>query len=263
MQRHSNCLTAIFLGMALIAGIPSAVADAPVFTPPDSPRVTYSFNPGWKFIKQDVPGSDAPGFDDSKWDDVSTPHTYNDVDSFRNIITHGSGDTGTYHGPAWYRKHFKLPASAKDGKVFLEFEGIRQAANFFVNGKPAGLFENGVTACGLDITALVNFGPDDNVIAVRTDNSKGYQEQATKTGYEWDANDFNPSYGGLNTTSVLHLTGKVYQTLAALRKSPDHGRYIYPQNFSIGDKRAIVTSSREVKNETSDHQDVTLSVGRG
>ena len=144
--------------------------------------------------------------------------------------------------------------------MFLEFEGIRQAANFFVNGNPAGLFENGVTACGLDITALVNFGPDDNVIAVRTDNSKGYQEVATKTGYEWDVNDFNPSYGGLHSDVWLHLAGKVYQTLPLYENLQTTGVYIYPQNFSVGDKTCDLTVDSEVKNETSDHQDVTLSV---
>jgi beta-galactosidase len=55
-------------------------------------------------------------------------------------------------------EHFKLPAGAKDGRVFLEFEGLKQAGRFFVNGRPAGKFENGITACGLDIASLVRFG---------------------------------------------------------------------------------------------------------
>ena len=31
-------------------------------------------------------------FDDSKWTDVSAPHTYNDVDSYTDIISHSGGD---------------------------------------------------------------------------------------------------------------------------------------------------------------------------
>ncbi len=253
-----NYLVAFLSGFACLA-TPSFLRADGAYTPPDSPRVTYNFNPGWKFIKQDVPGADAADFDDSKWDDVGTPHTYNDVDSYRNIINHGSGDVGEYHGPAWYRKHFKLPDSAKDGKVFIEFEGMRQAGHFFVNGKPAGQFENGVTACGLDITSLVNFGGADNVIAVKADNTKGYQEEATKTGYEWDSNAFNPNYGGLHSDVRLHLTGKVYQTLPLYENLQTTGIYIYPGNFSIKDKTCDLNVVSEVKNE-GDQQVVTLSV---
>ena len=97
------------------------------YAPPASPRITYNFNAAWKFIKQDAPGRQKPDFDDSKWATVSTPHTYNDVDSYTDIISHSGGDRHAYAGIAWYRKHFKLPASAQGGKVFLEFEGLKQA----------------------------------------------------------------------------------------------------------------------------------------
>ena len=42
---------------------------------------------------------------------MSTPHTYNDVDSFDGFIARG-GEVALYMGPARYRKHFKLPAGA-------------------------------------------------------------------------------------------------------------------------------------------------------
>jgi beta-galactosidase len=81
------------------------------FTPPPSPRTKFNFNLDWKFVREDVSGADAPAFDDAKWATVSTPHSFNDVDSFRSIISHGGGDRGTYKGLSWYRKHFKLPAA--------------------------------------------------------------------------------------------------------------------------------------------------------
>ena len=66
--------------------------------------------------------AEALGFDDKAWADIATPHSFNDVDSFRKIISHSGGDTGTYKGLSWYRKHFKLPAEAAGSKVFIEFE---------------------------------------------------------------------------------------------------------------------------------------------
>ncbi|MGD0383919.1 MAG: hypothetical protein ABSA77_10380, partial [Thermoguttaceae bacterium] len=93
------------------------------YAPPASPRIRYNFNAGWKFIKQDAPGAENPDFDDSTWAAVSTPHTYNEVDSFDDIIGRG-GEKSLYMGPACYRKHFKLPANAQGKKVFIEFEGM-------------------------------------------------------------------------------------------------------------------------------------------
>ena len=89
--------TARLLSIAaiLFATAPLWSADAK-FTPPASPRTTYNFNANWKFTKGDVPAAQDPSFDDSKWETVSTPHTFNDVDSFRVIIERSSGTT-TYH----------------------------------------------------------------------------------------------------------------------------------------------------------------------
>jgi beta-galactosidase len=41
-----------------------------------------------------VPGAQDVAFDDSQWETVSTPHSFNDVDSFRMIIDHSGGDRG-------------------------------------------------------------------------------------------------------------------------------------------------------------------------
>jgi beta-galactosidase len=229
------------------------------YVPPASPRVTFNFNPGWKFIRQDVTNAEQVAFDDSKWAAVSAPHTYNDTDSYTDIISHSGGDRRAYSGIAWYRKHFKLPASARDGKVFLEFEGLKQAGRFWVNGQFAGKYENGVTPCGLDLTKFVNFGDKENVIAVKVDNSNDYQEEATGSEFEWMGRAFNPNYGGLNHNIWLHLTGKVYQTMPLYENLKTTGIYIYPSNFSVSNKTCDVTIESQVRNESGDQQSITLS----
>ena len=143
--------------------------------------------------------------------------------------------------------------------MFLEFEGLKQAGRFWVNGKFVGRFENGVTACGLDLTGFVNFGGEDNVIAVKVDNSNDYKEEATGTEFEWMGRAFNPNYGGLNHDIWLHLTGKVYQTLPLFENLKTTGIYIYPSNFSIKDKTCDVNIESQVCNESGDQQSITLS----
>src|SRR5271165_3440528 len=151
------------------------ICGAAQYAPPASPRATYNFNPGWKFAFGDAAGADQPAFDDSTWSNVSLPHTWNETDSYRNYISHSGGDRGEKNGIGWYRKHFKLPAGANGQKVFLQFDGLRQAAHFFLNGQAVGKYENGVTAVGLDITPFVKYG-DDNLLAVKVDNNPGYKE---------------------------------------------------------------------------------------
>jgi len=213
----------------------------------------------WEFIRDDVAGAEAPGFDDSSWTTVSTPHTFNDVDSFRQIISHSGGDRGTYKGLSWYRKHFKLPARYAGDRIFLEFEGMRQAGDIFLNGKQIGLYENGVTAYGLDITGAVHFGNEENVLAVKVDNRTDYKERSSGTPFEWNANDFNPDYGGINRHVWLHVTGKIYQTLPLYYGLESTGVYVHAANFNLSSKSTDITVESEVRNASGDRATVALS----
>jgi beta-galactosidase len=229
------------------------------FSIPDSPRLTLNFNPDWKFIRQDVPGAEATDFDDSQWTTVATPHTWNESDSFDKLIVHSSGDQGEYLGIGWYRKHFKLPAEYTDRKIFIEFEGMRQAGKIYLNGKQIGLYENGITPYGIDLTGLLNFGDTENVLAVQVDNRTTYREEATGVPFEWNSKDFNPDYGGINRHVWLHVAGKIYQTLPLFYGLQTTGIYVYPSNISIANKTADITVESQVSNESGDRATVNLS----
>jgi beta-galactosidase len=267
------------LGLPVVLGraypmLAAAPSPSGPYVAPKSPRTTLNFNYDWKFLREDVPGAEASAFDDGKWATVATPHSFNDVDSFRKIISHGGGDTGTYKGLSWYRKHFKLPAELAGHKVFIEFEGMRQAGDIYLNGKQVGLYENGITAYGIDITDALQFGAKENVLAVKVDNSTRYQERAfcaanpknpdgspcVPTGYEWNANDFNPDHGGINRHVWLHVTGKIHQTLPLYYGLESQGIYVHAANFDIAKKTADVTVDAEVHNASGDRATVGLSV---
>jgi beta-galactosidase len=247
------------MAVILCAFAIQAAAQTTPYTPPPSPRAKLNFDLNWKFIRDDVAGAEAHGFDDSSWTTVGTPHTFNDVDSFRQIISHSGGDRGTYKGLSWYRKHFKLPARYAGDTIFLEFEGMRQAGDIFLNGKQIGIYENGVTAYGVDITSAVHFGNEENVLAVKVDNRTDYKERSSGTPFEWNANDFNPDYGGVNRHVWLHVTGKIYQTLPLYYGLESTGVYVHAANFNLAGKRADVTVESEVRNASGDRATVALS----
>jgi beta-galactosidase len=254
-------VVAVGLPIALhsVRSVFAAEGQAHTYNPPLSPRQKLNFNLDWRFLREDVTDAEAPHFDDAKWTTVSTPHTFNDVDSFRKIISHSGGDRGTYKGLSWYRKHFKLPANLAGSKIFIEFEGMRQAGDIYLNGKSIGLYENGVTAYGIDISDAVAFGAQENVLAVKVDNRTNYPERASSTTFQWNANDFNPDFGGINRHVWLHVMGKIYQTLPLYYGLETTGVYVYAGNFDIAKKSASVTVESQVKNASGDRATVELS----
>ena len=250
----------LLMGVFFALNAATPASRATVTEPPTSPRATYNFNPGWKFVFGDIAGADQPAFDDSGWASISLPHTWNETDTYRAYISHSGGDQSEKMlGIGWYRKHFKLPASANGQKVFLQFDGMRQAGHFFLNGKPIGKYENGITAVGFDITAFANFAGNDNVLAVKVDNKPDYKEEATGVAFEWNSKDFNPNFGGLNRNSSLIVSGKIYQTLPIYENLKSRGVYIYPEAIDLTKKTANLKVESEVVNETNDYASITLS----
>lgn len=215
-------------------------------------RAKYNFNSDWKIFIGDTSAA-APDFNDAGWKKVTLPYAWNQQEAFRKDITELST------GIAWYRKKFTLPASAAGQKVFLEFEGIRQAGEFYVNGQRVGIHENGVMAFGFDITDLVKPGVE-NTVAVRIDNSWDYREKSTNQKFQWEDKNFNANYGGINKNVYMHVTGKVYQTLPLHSLLHTIGTYIYATDFNIKGRSATIHAESEVKNETAAPQQVSLEV---
>lgn len=217
-------------------------------------RAKYNFNSSWKLFVGDDSAAVYKDFNDDHWKTVTVPYAWNEDEAFKKDIA----DLST--GIAWYRKHFKLPAAAKGQKVFIEFEGIRQAGSFYVNGKYAGMHENGVMAFGFDITAFVAFGDAENVIAVRIDNSWDYREKATNTKFQWEDKNFNANYGGINKNVFLHITPPLYQTLPLYSNLQTTGVYLYADDFTVKNGTATIHAASQVKNETAVPQEITYQV---
>jgi len=203
----------------------------------------YNFNSTWKINKGDTTGAEVPSFDDTSWKPVTLPYAWNEDSAFKVTID----DLPT--GIAWYRKHFKVPAADKGKKVFLEFEGIRMAGEFYLNGKFIGRQENGISAFGFDISDLLLPGDKENVLAVRIDNAWNYKEKATGSGFQWNDKNFNANYGGIQRNVWLHVTDKLYQTLPLYQGLQTTGTYIYAADFDIPAKKARITAESQVKNE--------------
>lgn len=233
---YRTCLWS-FVAAASLA-VPAQAHDASRYVA--SARQTYNLNPEWRMTTGDVAGAQAAAFDDSGWKTVTLPNAFNEKEAFSRDIR----DLST--GISWYRKHITLP-SRPAGKAFLEFEGVRQAAEVWVNGKSVILSENGVMAFGADITAELR--PGVNVIAVRVDNDWQYKERATKSGYQWNDRNFNANYGGITKNVRLHLTPEIYQTLPLYSGLGTTGQYVWADAFDLAGRAATIHAETQVRND--------------
>ena len=231
-------LSPLLLSIAVLP-IPAVAQDASTVTRSD--RATFNLNPDWRTATGEAAGAERADFDDRAWRTVTLPNAFNEKEAFaRDIKKLSTGIT-------WYRKRITLPARPADGKAFLEFEGARQAAEVWVNGRSVALSETGSTAFGADITAALK--PGENLIAVRVDNDWKYKERATGSGFQWNNDNFNVNYGGITKNVRLHLTGPVYQTLPLYSGLGTTGQYVWAGDFDLPRSAATIHAETEVRND--------------
>ena len=204
-------------------------------------RKKYNFNSEWRLQVGDFPQAKKPDFRDSDWKQVTLPRAFNEDEAFRLSIEQHTDTV------VWYRKHFRVK-ELRGKKVFVEFEGVRQGGEFFLNGHYLGLHENGVMAVGFDLTPYMKEG--DNVLAVRTDNNWFYREKRTNSKFQWSDRNFNANYGGIPKNVFLYVTDEVYQTLPLYSNLKTTGVYIYATDFDIKGRKAKIHAESEVKNDS-------------
>ena len=205
-------------------------------------RQTLSFDRDWQY---NVKGT---------WHEATLPRAWNEDYAFRVGCAQLPDDT------VRYVKTFVLSQADVSGrKVFVEFEGVRQGAEVWVNGHNVGMSENGVMAFGFDITPYVH-ADRPNHIEVMTDNSWGYRERqdSAHSTYQWNNKNFNANYGGIPKHVRLHITGEVYQTLPLYSNLGTTGTYVYASDIDVKRRKATVNVESEVRNESRKDVNVVL-----
>ena len=156
---------------------------------PDESQAEYiNLNGTWKF--KYVPGtSSGPGasefqakdYNDSGWDDIRVPLSWEMANYGKPVYTNvgypfsndppratvGYTDYGVvdHNATGFYRRTINIPATWKDKRVFVHFDGVYSAAVVWVNGKYVGYSQSSNTDAEFDITGFVETG--DNQLSVR------------------------------------------------------------------------------------------------
>ncbi|MEI6493933.1 MAG: sugar-binding domain-containing protein, partial [Verrucomicrobiota bacterium] len=213
------------LQLIAVLGVAFSAAAAPAA----DLRQTLNFNREWKFQPGDPASASAVAFDDLQWDDIGLPHSFS-MPYF--------AAKEFYVGYGWYRKHFHVPTGWAGKRINLEFDGVFQVAEIFVNGQRAGEHRGGYTGFTLDITDAVKAG--DNVVAVRVNNL-------------WDAR--------LAPRAGEHVfSGGIYRNVRLVATSPLHVAW-YGTDVTtpqVSKESGTVNVKTEVVNDSGQEKPVTV-----
>ena len=134
-------------------------------------RRQVPFDSDWRFTLGDPSGAEKTSFSDSNWRKLDVPHDWSIEGPFDQKNPTGAAGGFLPAGVGWYRKHFTLPESQAQRRVFVEFDGVMANSDVWINGVHLGHRPFGYVSFRYELTNHLNFGQTSNVIAVRVDNS--------------------------------------------------------------------------------------------
>ena len=151
---------------------PKSVFFLALITSPAAAGISEPFDSNWQFLKADEPGAEQPGFDDRGWRKLSLPHDWGIEGPFDEKAPSGQGGAFLPGGIGWYRKRFAMPQSDSARRVFIDFDGVMANSDVWINGFHLGQRPNGFVSFRYELTGHLNFGANQNVLAVRVDDSR-------------------------------------------------------------------------------------------
>ncbi|MGD8868860.1 MAG: glycoside hydrolase family 2 TIM barrel-domain containing protein [Gemmatimonadales bacterium] len=159
----TRCLPIVLIFGCILAGPAAAQEGSP------SPRQRLLMDYGWKFSRGDPAGAEEAGFDDSGWRSLDLPHDWSIEGPYdQNAPTGGRGGY-LPTGVGWYRRSFTLPAESRGRRVTIEFDGVYQNSDVWINGNHLGHRPYGYISFQYDLTPHLVDG--ENIVVVRADNS--------------------------------------------------------------------------------------------
>lgn len=209
------------------------------------------FDEGWLFLLGDEPEMAQPGYDDSRWRQLSLPHDWAIEGDFSATNPSGAGGGALPGGVGWYRKHFRLPATEGERRYYLAFDGVYMNSTVYVNGHEVGSRPYGYSSFEYDLTPYVR-RDSDNVVAVRVDNSD-------QPNSRWYSGCGIYRHVWLTATSPLHIArwgvhvvtdvgGTVDVELAVSGDADGQHRPVFRHTLLAPDGRTVaVTSAKSLR----------------
>jgi len=131
-----------------------------------------NFDEGWRFYNGNAPGAEQPVFEDSSWRRLKVPHDWSIEGPFAQTNKTGGAGAWLPSGVGWYRKSFTLQHGFSADRHFVEFDGVMQNSEVWINGVSLGKRPFGYVSLRYELpTPLLLGDGKTNLLAVRTDTS--------------------------------------------------------------------------------------------
>jgi len=154
MKRFTNTCSTVFLSFFFLLNCTSPKEQ--------KARVTEDFNFNWQFYLGDEVN------ENSEWKTVRLPHDWSVGYPFTK--ENAAGATAfLLGGIGWYKKEFTLLNDPKDNVTWIEFDGVYNNAEVWINGEHLGKRPYGYIPFKYDLTAYLKEGK--NEIRVKADRS--------------------------------------------------------------------------------------------
>jgi beta-galactosidase len=121
-------------------------------------------------VHGDPAGAEGAQFDDSGWRAVALPHDWSIEGPYAQDAAAGGPGGYLPTGVGWYRKRFEAAASERGRAALLEFDGVYENSEVWINGHWLGKRPYGFVPFAYELTEYLRYGGE-NVVAVRVDNS--------------------------------------------------------------------------------------------
>lgn len=151
----------LFLMLAILAGCNN---------PQTANREKILLDENWRFHLGDMEGAELPGFDDHRWRVLDIPHDWSIEGEFSRDHPATPGGGALPGGIGWYRKTFTIQEADREKKIYIDFDGVYQKSEVWINGNYLGMRPNGYISFRYDLTPFLKFGADENVLAVKVNN---------------------------------------------------------------------------------------------
>ncbi|PRD50710.1 glycoside hydrolase family 2 TIM barrel-domain containing protein [Sphingobacterium gobiense] len=135
-------------------------------------RKTVDFNTDWSFRLDSTSDYRNSAIEFTDWRKLDLPHDWSIELPFDSLSAGSSGTGYLSGGVGWYKKKFALSQSENAKRVYVEFGGIYENSEVWINDVYLGRRPNGYVPILYDLTAHVHKDGEPNVMTVKVDNSK-------------------------------------------------------------------------------------------
>ncbi len=248
-KRAAAAILCAAMAGSVLGAAPVAAAPAETNARPDSTRATMDLSRGWRFrFGNEGQTVTEAAFDDSAWDKVSVPHSWNHIGAY--ALSRGD-ETDNRQGVGWYRLWVQAPKSRTGDRQYLDFAAVGKIAEVWVNGRHVGTHKGAFSRFRLDVTDAWKRG-ERNLVVVSADNSKPEPGSSTSEVIPLSGDFF--VHGGIyREVSLLQLPA------ASIDPLDFGGPGVYARATEITDRQASVEVLTRLRNSGAARDRLSLS----